>query len=351
MDIKNCCNDTWCKCVTNKEGLKMKDIITLGIESSCDETSVAVVRNGREVLSNVINTQIAIHTQFGGVVPEIASRKHVENISNVTKEALKEAKITFNDIDAICCTYGPGLVGALLVGVSYAKALSYALNKPLIGTNHIKGHIAANYITNIKLEPPFLCLIISGGHTHLVHIKSYKEFDILGKTRDDAIGEAFDKVARVIGLGYPGGPKVDKLAKEGMSNINLPKTKFDNLDFSFSGIKTAVINLHHKTPDINKADLCASFEKTVTEELLHNTLKAAKELNLNKIALAGGVSANSYIRNKFESLKNDGYEIFYPDIKLCTDNAAMIASAGYYDYINGSISDLTLNAIPNLKLE
>lgn len=329
----------------------MKDIITLGIESSCDETSVAVVKNGRKVLSNVINTQIAIHTQFGGVVPEIASRKHVENISNVTKEALKEAGITFNDIDIIACTYGPGLVGALLVGVSYAKALSYATNKPLIGTNHIEGHIAANYITNIKLEPPFLCLIISGGHTHLVHIKDYKNFEILGKTRDDAIGEAFDKVARVIGLGYPGGPKVDKLAKEGNPNIVLPKTKFDNLDFSFSGIKTAVINLHHKDPQINKADLCASFEKTVTEELLSNTLQAAKKLNIKKIALAGGVSANSYIRSSFENLEKDGYEIFYPDLKLCTDNAAMIASAGYYNFINGKTSDLTLNAIPNLKLE
>ena len=329
----------------------MKDIITLGIESSCDETSVAIVKNGREVLSNVINTQIAIHTQFGGVVPEIASRQHVENISNVAKEALKEANMTFDDIDIIACTYGPGLVGALLVGVSYAKGLSYALNKPLVGTNHIEGHIAANYITNLNLKPPFLCLVVSGGHTHLVHIKDYKKFEILGKTRDDAIGEAFDKVARVIGLGYPGGPKVDKLAKEGTPNITLPKTCFENLDFSFSGIKTAVINLHHKTPDINKADLCASFEKTVTEELLFNTLKAAKKLNINKIALAGGVSANSYIRKSFENLKNQGYEIYYPEMKLCTDNAAMIASAGYYNYINGKISDLTLNAIPNLKLE
>ena len=328
----------------------MKDILTLGIESSCDETSVAVVRNGREVLSNVINTQIAIHTQFGGVVPEIASRKHIENISDVTEEALKQAGVTFDDIDAIACTYGPGLVGALLVGVSYAKALSYALNKPLVGTNHIEGHIAANYITNLKLEPPFLCLVVSGGHTHLVHIKDYKNFEILGKTRDDAIGEAFDKVARVIGLGYPGGPKVDTLAKEGIPNIQLPKTRFENLDFSFSGIKTAVINLHHKTPDINKADLCASFEKTVTEELIGNTLEAAKQLGINKIALAGGVSANSYIRSSFEELKKKGFEIYYPDLKLCTDNAAMIASAGYYNFINGERSDLTLNAVPNLKL-
>lgn len=331
--------------------LRMKDIITLGIESSCDETSVAVVRNGREVLSNVINTQIAIHTQFGGVVPEIASRKHIENISDVTKEALRQANITFSDVDVIACTYGPGLVGALLVGVSYAKALSYAINKPLVGTNHIKGHIAANYITNLKLEPPFLCLIISGGHTHLVHIKDYKSFEILGKTRDDAVGEAFDKVARVIGLGYPGGPKVDNLAKEGDANITLPKTRFENLDFSFSGIKTAVINLHHKNPNINKADLCASFEKTITEELLDNTVEAAKKLNITKIALAGGVSANSYIRKSFDKLTEQGYEIYYPELKLCTDNAAMIASAGYYEFINEKTSDLSLNAVPNLKLE
>lgn len=328
----------------------MKDIITLGIESSCDETSVAVVKNGREVLSNVINSQIDIHTQFGGVVPEIASRKHVENISNVTSSALAEAGITFEDVDVIACTYGPGLVGALLVGVSYAKGLSYALNKPLVGTNHIEGHIAANYITNKDLKPPFLCLIISGGHTTLAHIKDYNDFEILGRTRDDAIGEAFDKVARVIGLGYPGGPKIDKLAKEGTPNIMLPRTKFENLDFSFSGIKTAVINLHHKTPDVNKADLCASFEKVVTEELISNTLEAAKRLGVNKIALAGGVSANSYIRTSFEELEKDGYEIYYPELKLCTDNAAMIACSGYYNYISGKKSDLTLNAVPNLKL-
>lgn len=246
---------------------------------------------------------------------------------------------------------GLGLVGALLVGVSYAKGLSYALNKPIVGTNHIEGHIAANYITNKDLKPPFLCLIISGGHTTLAYIKDYNEFEILGRTRDDAIGEAFDKVARVIGLGYPGGPKIDKLAKEGTPNIALPRTKFENLDFSFSGIKTAVINLHHKNPEVNKADLCVSFEKTVTEELISNTLEAAKKLGVNKIALAGGVSANSYIRSSFENLKKDGYEIYYPDMKLCTDNAAMIACSGYYNYINGKQSDLTLNAVPNLKLD
>lgn len=327
-----------------------ENIITLGIESSCDETSVAVVKNGRKVLSNVINSQIKIHEKYGGVVPEIASRNHIEAISGVTKQALEEAKITFEDIDIIACTCGPGLVGALLVGVSYAKALSYALNKPLIGTNHIEGHIAANYITHKNLTPPFLCLIVSGGHTHLVHIKNYNEFEILGKTRDDAIGEAFDKVARVIGLGYPGGPKVDKLAKEGVANIELPKPHMEGLDFSFSGIKTAIINLHHKNPDINKANLCASFEKDVTEILLENTIEAAKKLNINKIALAGGVSANSYIRQEFLKLQAKGYEIYYPEMILCTDNAAMIASAGYYNFMAGKVSDMYLNAIPNLKI-
>lgn len=329
----------------------MKDIYTLGIESSCDETSVSVVKNGREVLSNVINSQVPIHEKFGGVVPEIASRNHVEAISDVTARALEEAKVTFDDIDSICVTYGPGLVGALLVGVSYAKALSYALNKPLVPVNHIEGHIAANYITFKELEPPFLCLIISGGHTHLVHIKDYNEFEILGATRDDAIGEAYDKVARVIGLEYPGGPKIDKLAKEGNSNIELPETYFDNLDFSFSGIKTSVLNLHHKNPDINKADLCASFEKVTTNVLLENTKKALNILNLNKVALAGGVSANSYIREQFKNFgKENNVQVYYPELKLCTDNAAMIASAGYYNFIKGKRAELDLNAVPNLKI-
>ncbi len=326
-------------------------MLVLGIETSCDETSVAVVKDGREVLSNIISSQVPIHERFGGVVPEIASRNHVEAISNVMKKALKEAKVTLSDIDAVACTYGPGLVGALLVGVSYAKALSYASNKPLVGTNHIEGHIAANYITHKDLKPPFIALIISGGHTHLVYIKDYKNFEILGKTRDDAIGEAFDKVARVIGLGYPGGPKIDKLAKEGSANIELPTTHFDNLDFSFSGIKTAVINLNHKDSNINKADLSASFEKTVTDILIEHTLNASKKLNINTIVLAGGVSANSYIREKFVELeKTNNMKIYYPEPVLCTDNAAMIASAGYYNYINGVTSGLDLNAEPNLKL-
>ncbi len=328
-----------------------KDIITLGIESSCDETSVAVIKNGRKILSNIVDTQIPIHEKYGGVVPEIASRNHIEAISRVTKKALQEAKITFEDIDAITPTYGPGLVGALLVGLSYAKALSFAINKPLVGVNHIQGHIAANYITYEELKPPFLCVMMSGGNTQLIHVKNYNEFEVLGKTRDDAIGEAFDKVARVIGLGYPGGPKVDKLAKEGNPNaIELPKTHIDDLDFSFSGIKTAVINLHHKKPDINKADLCASFEKTITEILMENTKKALKKINTNTIALAGGVSANCFIREEFLKLEQKGIKVYMPDLKLCTDNAAMIGSAGYYNFIDGQTSELDLNAVPNLKL-
>ena len=327
-----------------------KDIITLGIESSCDETSASIVKNGREILSNVIDTQIPIHEKYGGVVPEIASRNHIEAISRVVKLSLKEANIELEDIDAITPTYGPGLVGALLVGLSYAKALSFAINKPLVGVNHIEGHIAANYITHSDLKPPFLCMMMSGGNTQIVHVKDYTTFEVLGKTRDDAIGEAFDKVARVVGLGYPGGPKVDKLAKEGNPAFELPKTHFENFDFSFSGIKTAVINLNHKTPNINKADLCASFQKAVTEVLISNIKRAIKITGTNTIALAGGVSANSYIRSEFLKLEEQGAKIYMPDLKLCTDNAAMIASAGYYNFMAGKRDDLDLNAIPNLKL-
>lgn len=331
----------------------MKDILVLGIESSCDETSVSVVKNGREILSNVIDTQIPIHEKYGGVVPEIASRNHIEAITRVTKKALEDANVEFKDIDVIAPTYGPGLVGALLVGLSYGKALSYALNKPLVGVNHIQGHIAANYITHKDLKPPFLCVLISGGNTQIINVQDYTFFDLLGKTRDDAIGEAFDKIARVVGLGYPGGPKVDKLAKEGIANIKLPKTHFENsLDFSFSGIKTAVINTNHNNPNIKKADLCASFEKAVTEVLIENTKQAIKETNTTQIAIAGGVSANSYIRNAFLNLENefDNLKVYMPDLKLCTDNGAMIASAGYYNFINGNINNLDLNAVPNLKI-
>ena len=329
----------------------MKDVLTLGIESSCDETSVAVIKNGREILSNIIDTQIPIHEKYGGVVPEIASRNHIEAISRVTKLALKEANVEFKDIDAITPTYGPGLVGALLVGVSYAKALSFAINKPLVGVNHIQGHIAANYLTYKELKPPFLCLLVSGGNTQIVYVRNYTEFEVLGKTRDDAIGEAFDKVARVVGLDYPGGPKVDKLAKTGTPNIKLPKTHFENsLDFSFSGIKTAVININHNTKDINKADLCASFEKTVTEVLIENVRKAIEQTGMKSLAIAGGVSANSYIRSEILKLQNDDLKVYMPDLKLCTDNAAMIGSAGYYNFINGKRDELDLNAVPNLKL-
>jgi N6-L-threonylcarbamoyladenine synthase len=329
----------------------MKDTYILGIESSCDETSVAIVKNGRDILSNVINSQIKIHQEYGGVVPEIASRCHIEVINQITKQALNEAKLRLNDIDAIAVTYGPGLVGALLVGVSYAKGLSFATDKPLIAVNHIAGHIAGNYLTYPELKPPFLCLIISGGHTNLVNVKNYYEYDIIGKTRDDAIGEAFDKVARVVGLGYPGGPKIDEMAKNGNPNIELPKVNLDNLDFSFSGIKTAVINLNHKNPNINKQDLCISFEKSVTEMLIKNVEEAVKIYDFDKVVLAGGVSRNSYIRNEFDKMsKRLNVNVFYPEPILCTDNAAMIAAQGYYDFIAGKRSDLYLNAIPNLKL-
>ena len=328
----------------------MKDIIVLGIESSCDETSCAIVKNGREVLSNVINSQIDIHTEYGGVVPEIASRCHTEVINQIVKQALKEANLKIDDVDVISCAYGPGLVGALLVGVSYAKGLAFANNKPLVGVNHIEGHIAANYINHKDLKPPFLCLMMSGGNTQIVYVKDYCSFEVLGKTRDDAIGEAFDKVARVVGLGYPGGPKVDNMAKQGEANIELPKTHFDNLDFSFSGIKTAVINLHHKNPNVDKANLCASFQKTVTEILVNNIEKAIKQTGIKTLVLAGGVSANSYIRQAFLDLQEKDIKVYMPDLKLCTDNAAMIASTGYYNYLEGNISDFTLNAVPNLKL-
>lgn len=328
----------------------MKDIITLGIESSCDETAASIVKNGREILSNVIDTQIPIHEKYGGVVPEIASRNHIEAISRVVNKALYDANIKYENIDAITPTYGPGLVGALLVGLSYAKALAFAINKPIVGVNHIQGHIASNYITHKDLKPPFLCMMMSGGNTQIVYVKEYTDFEVLGKTRDDAVGEAFDKIARVVGLGYPGGPKVDKLAKKGDANIEFPKSHFDNLDFSFSGIKTSVINLYHKNPKINKEDLCASFQKTVTDILIQNIKKSIDKTKIKKVVLAGGVSANSFIRNNFLNLEKQDIKVYMPDMSLCTDNAAMIASAGYYNFISGKRNELNLNAIPNLKL-
>lgn len=331
-------------------------MIGLSIESSCDETAVAIIEDGRRVLSNIISTQIEIHKEFGGVVPEIASRKHLTNISYVVDEAIKEANISFSDLDYIGVTYGPGLIGALLVGVSYAKSLAYSLNIPIVPTHHIEGHIAANYLTYNELKPPFLALVVSGGHSHLIHVKDYTKFDIIGKTRDDAVGEAFDKVARVLGLPYPGGPEVSKLAINGNRTYTLPKTKFDNLDFSFSGIKTAVINVAHKEgKDLRKADMATSFEQTVCEELLHNTLLAVKKLNIDKVVLAGGVSANRVLRAMLEEMaRANNFKAYMPDLKYCTDNAAMIGSAAHYNYISGkyfNIKDkMDLNAIANIKI-
>lgn len=331
-------------------------MICLGIESSCDETAVAIIKDGREVLANVVSTQIPIHKKYGGVVPEIASRKHLTNIAFVVKEALDKASITFKDIDYIGVTYGPGLIGALLVGVAYAKSLAYALNIPIVPTHHIAGHIAANYLTYKELKPPFMSLVVSGGHSHLIYVKDYTEYEIVGKTRDDAVGEAFDKVARVLGLPYPGGPEVSKLARDGEFSYSLPKTKFENYDFSFSGIKTAVINIAHKEKEnLRRADLACSFEQTVTDELVSNCMRAMKDLNINKVVLAGGVSANLVLREKLQkACKERRYECFMPDLKYCTDNAAMIASAAHYNYISGKYYDikdkLDLNAVANLKI-
>lgn len=335
-----------------------ENTIILAIETSCDETAASVVRNGREVLSNIISSQIELHKLYGGVVPEIASRKHIEKINQVIEEALREANVTVLDIDAIAVTYGPGLVGALLVGVAEAKAISYVTKKPLIGVHHIEGHVSANYIEHLELEPPFLCLIVSGGHTHLVMVNDYGEYQIIGKTRDDAAGEAFDKVARAIGLGYPGGPKIDKLAKEGDKNaIKFPRASIEDApyDFSFSGVKSAVLNYINgcqmKQETINTADVAASFQEAVVDVLVNKTILAAKEKGIYKIAMAGGVASNSALREKMQSIcQKNKLELFYPSPIYCTDNAAMIGVAGYYEYKKGTRHDLTLNAIPNLKI-
>ena len=337
----------------NKEKINI-----LAIESSCDETAAAVVESGRKVLSNVISSQIDLHTVYGGVVPEIASRKHTENINTVVKKALADAGLSFDDIDAIAVTYGPGLVGALLVGVSYAKALAYALDKPLVGVNHIEGHISANFIAHSKLEPPFMCLVVSGGHTNLVVVEDYGKYNIIGRTRDDAAGEAFDKVARSVGLGYPGGPKIDKEAKNGNPHaIEFPRAKVaDSIyDFSFSGLKSAVLNYQNsklmKNEAINVADLVASFQRAVVDVLVEHTIAAAREYGFEKIAMAGGVASNTCLRDCMDKACNkNGYKLYYPPTILCTDNAAMIGSAAYYEYINGVRSSLDLNALPNLKL-
>lgn len=356
----------------------------LGIETSCDETSAAIVADGRKIISNVIYSQIDTHTVYGGVVPEIASRMHIEKISHVVNKALKDAEMTFEDIDGIAVTYGPGLVGALICGVSYAKGLAYSLGKPLIPVHHIKGHIAANYLSHPDLEPPFLCLVVSGGHSHIVEVRDYDDFNVLGRTRDDAAGEVFDKVGRVLNLPYPGGAKIDKLSYEGDKNaITFPRVVFEDgsLDFSFSGIKTAVINYLHRIEQtgvdvlnapndapltdkilngngvkqnkevITKADIAASFTEAVVSVLLRNTLKAAKTKFYDKIALAGGVACNSHLRNIFKEKAKD-ITLLFPEPVLCTDNAAMIASMGYYKYKAGSGgSHLNLNAVPYLDIE
>lgn len=335
-----------------------KDIKILAIESSCDETAAAVVVNGREVLSNVIASQIDIHTKFGGVVPEVASRKHIEAISAVTKEALDEANVTLEDIDAVGVTYGPGLVGALLVGLQYAKALAYGMKKPLIGVNHIEGHISANFIEHKDLEPPFVCLVVSGGHSFVVYMKDYGAFEVIGQTRDDAAGEAYDKVARAIGLGYPGGPKIDKLAKEGNPDaIKFPRANFhdNSLDFSFSGLKSAVLNYINKMNmtgvEINRADLAASFQKAVVGVLVDNAMKTCEIKKVDKIAIAGGVASNSALRAAMlEEGQKRGIKVLFPSPVLCTDNAAMIGSAAYFEYLKGRTAGLNLNAVPNLKL-
>ena len=330
----------------------------LAIESSCDETAAAVVQDGRKVLSNIISSQIEIHKLYGGVVPEIASRKHIEKVIQVVDEALKEASLTMDEIDAVAVTYGPGLVGVLLVGVSAAKSIAFAHNKPLIGVHHIEGHISANYIENEELEPPFLCLVVSGGHTNLVIVKDYGEYEVLGKTRDDAAGEAFDKVARAIGLGYPGGPKIQKISEEGNKDaIAFPRAKVaDNpFDFSFSGLKSSVLNYINscemKGEEINKADIAASFQEAVVDVLVSHTIEGAKQLGFKKIAMAGGVASNTVLREEMkEACERRGFKFYHPSPILCTDNAAMIGAAAYYDYKKGLISDLTLNAVPNLKL-
>ena len=335
-----------------------KDIYILAIESSCDETAAAVVKNGRTVLSNVISSQIALHTLYGGVVPELASRKHIEKINQVITQALTDADMTLDDMDAIAVTYGSGLVGALLVGVAEAKAIAYAKKKPLVGVHHIEGHICANFIENKELEPPFICLVVSGGHTHLVVVEDYGKYKILGRTRDDAAGEAFDKVARAIGLGYPGGPKIDKISKEGNPEaITFPRAKVGDseYDFSFSGLKSSVLNYLNscqmKGEEINRADVAASFQKAVTDVLVQNAMHGVKAYGLNKLAIAGGVASNSALRAAMkEACEKNGVEFYYPSPIFCTDNAAMIGVAGYYEYMAGVRSGLDLNAVPNLKL-
>lgn len=338
--------------------MREKEVYILAIESSCDETAAAVVRNGREVLSNVIASQIDLHTVYGGVVPEIASRKHIEKINQVIEQALQEAGVALSEITAIAVTYGPGLVGALLVGVSTAKALAFALKKPLIGVHHIEGHISANYIEHEELKPPFICLVVSGGHSHLVEVQDYGEYEILGRTRDDAAGEAFDKVARAIGLGYPGGPKIDRVSREGNPEaIHFPRAKVagSEYDFSFSGLKSAVLNYLNtcemKGESICQADVAASFQKAVVDVLVEHSMKAVKAYGYSSFAIAGGVASNSNLRNALmDACKRQGVHFYSPSPIYCTDNAAMIGTAAYYEYVKGVRHGYDLNAVPGLKL-
>ncbi len=334
-----------------------KDVYILGIESSCDETAASVVKNGKEVLSNVISSQIVIHRKFGGVVPEIASRKHIENIMPVIDQALTDAKVSLDDIDAVAVTYGPGLVGALLVGLSAAKSLAWATGKPLIGVNHLEGHVFANFLADAELEPPFMALVVSGGHTALLKVTGYNTFEMLGQTRDDAAGEAFDKIARVMGLPYPGGPEIERLALGGNDEaLHFPVAKLDKpYEFSFSGLKSAVINYLHKEEqgkrEVNRADVAASFQKAVVNALVKEAVQAMKETGYKKIVLAGGVSANKTLQNTLAQAMTDiGCELVHPTPILCTDNAVMIACRGYFMYQAGMTSPLDLNAYPSLKL-
>lgn len=337
---------------------EIRNINILAIESSCDETAAAVVNNGRRVLSNVISSQIELHKLYGGVVPEIASRKHIEKINEVIEEALKEAEVTLADIDAVGVTYGPGLVGALLVGVAEAKAIAYARKLPLIGVHHIEGHISANYIEHPRLKPPFLCLVVSGGHTHLVGVEDYGKYEILGRTRDDAAGEAYDKVARAIGLGYPGGPLIDRLANEGNPEaVKFPKARIQGApyDFSFSGLKSAVLNYINgcrmKGETFHPADIAASFQKAVVDVLVEKSMAAAVEYKMNTFAIAGGVASNSALRQELQTTCTEhGIDFYYPSPIYCTDNAAMIGTAAYYEYLAGTRHGWDLNAVPNLKL-
>lgn len=336
----------------------MKDINVLAIESSCDETSCAIVKNGRWVISNIISSQIDIHKRFGGVVPEVASRMHLEAINNIVDQALKEAKMSLEDVDVIAVTKGPGLVGALLVGISEAKALSYVTKKPLVGVNHMKGHICASFITHKDLNPPFICLLISGGHTYLVEVKDFNDMKVIGKTMDDACGEAYDKVARSLGMPYPGGPCVEECAKSGNEKaIDFPRVMLekDSYDFSFSGLKTAVLNYlnskKQKNEEISKEDVCASFQKAVFDVLISKTKRLMQEKNLDKLVVAGGVSANNTLKKEIEKMaKENNYKTYFPKKILCTDNAAMIASSGYFEYLDGTRDDFSLNVLPNLEL-